>query len=684
MRFYITLAFCIAYISLYAQVPVTSGLRLHLDAALGFNANGAAQATWIDQSSSGNNMISGFGSREPVYVANAAGWGFPGIQFDAVDDYMVNQVLNNTFNNTEATLFFVKIGNNYRATAGGGTSAPGYKTLISIADDSTILNEFGLFSDWALHHSYGSQYAYKNHQCFDSLPNNKPVVFAAALGVTYPDIEYYLNGSVSTMPIGTIGTPFSYTNVNRRITLCSRFHDNVKTNNIIQPYDCYVLEVLAYNRKLSTAEIKQVNDYLLGKYYLPTTVNVRGDTICSGEQAYLTYTDPSAGSTIAVTYTDGTNNYTKTVSNGVPFALTPSPTTTKTYTFTGSADYIICSGTQGVVTGSATVLVLPQPPATAGNDTIACTGDSVILTANGGVSYQWYSDYSIANANNQSILVNVDKKRQYLVVVTGTNGCKDTAGVSVDVRPLPVFGVSPQNAGVCKGKTVTITAKGGTKYYWEPSTGLSSNNMASVTFNGDESTNYSVTITDTVCNISDTLPVNINVRQLPNIVALKSNDLTCNKGSAQLKAMGALSYKWTPDIYIDNILTDTPYVSPNTKMEYTVIGTDSFGCTNSAKIVVDVIADGGVFYMMPDAFTPNGDGNNDCYKIRASFTPSFFELQIYNRWGNRVFNTTNINDCWNGNLNGKPAEVGTYYYFIRYKTPVCGETFKKGSIHLLR
>ena len=101
---------------------------------------------------------------------------------------------------------------------------------------------------------------------------------------------------------------------------------------------------------------------------------------------------------------------------------------------------------------------------------------------------------------------------------------------------------------------------------------------------------------------------------------------------------------------------------------------------NCAAICADSIAAG---WAIPSGFTPNGDGHNDCFGIAHAGVGELEELSIYDRWGQRVFTTANAGDCWNGYIDGQPAQVGAYVYMIRISTR-CGETMKKGTLMLIR
>jgi gliding motility-associated-like protein len=112
--------------------------------------------------------------------------------------------------------------------------------------------------------------------------------------------------------------------------------------------------------------------------------------------------------------------------------------------------------------------------------------------------------------------------------------------------------------------------------------------------------------------------------------------------------------------------------------------TDENGCQTIDSVLVNVSKAGGnVGFPVANAFTPNGDGVNDCWGIKYWGYVGEFELVIYNRWGTRVFYTRNPQDCWDGTLNGKPQPAGTYVYMVR-AFALCGEAVKEGNVELIR
>jgi gliding motility-associated-like protein len=87
---------------------------------------------------------------------------------------------------------------------------------------------------------------------------------------------------------------------------------------------------------------------------------------------------------------------------------------------------------------------------------------------------------------------------------------------------------------------------------------------------------------------------------------------------------------------------------------------------------------------IPDAFTPNGDGVNDCYRVFVPGDVTEFQFSVYNRFGERVFHATDRSHCWDGTYKGEPAELSTYFYYYEATSSVCGKVFRKGDMHLIR
>jgi len=150
------------------------------------------------------------------------------------------------------------------------------------------------------------------------------------------------------------------------------------------------------------------------------------------------------------------------------------------------------------------------------------------------------------------------------------------------------------------------------------------------------------------------------------------------------KDPGYTQFAWNPSTYLSNSLIEHPLFRSTKSINYTLTRTEVLtACKVDDIYKIDVSND--VVISIPKAFTPNGDNLNDILKIQyGAGLKTFNFLKIFNRWGNIVFQTTNLNQGWDGNVNGNPQEMDAYTYFISYITYKDEAISKTGSFILLR
>ncbi len=199
---------------------------------------------------------------------------------------------------------------------------------------------------------------------------------------------------------------------------------------------------------------------------------------------------------------------------------------------------------------------------------------------------------------------------------------------------------------------------------------------------------YTVTVTDANnCIHLDTVEVKDESVSI-SFYAWASKDTIYEGESSQLNSTilnNNYAYSWQPVGGLSNSTISNPIATPGATTTYTVIATDPYGCTWTDTITIyitDVICDEPYIYV-PNAFTPNNDGKNDVLKVESSVGYDLV-FQIFDRWGELVFETTDIDRAWDGNFNGKELSAGVYVYHL---TLICynHHTFsKKGNITLIR
>ena len=393
-------------------------------------------------------------------------------------------------------------------------------------------------------------------------------------------------------------------------------------------------------------------------------------TVCPGTPAQLN--------------ASGAATYSWTPATGLSNAAIPNPiatpSTSTAYTVSGTTIH-------GCVTQATPVniTILPKPVITKTKDSTICSGNPVQLFATGGTIYSWTPATTLDNPNIANpIATPTASVTKYYVTVTNSavNNCTNKDSVMIILKPAPVFAVSAP-AATCEGIAFQLNAVGGDQFLWAPAALVSNPAIANPVTNTNSTTSYAVTITESTCNISTTLSTTITVNPAPIVNAVKSNDIDCSNSTAALQASGAASYTWSPSTGLNSTTIANPVAKPVVSIQYIVKGDNAFGCSSYDTVDVAVTTNGKSGYYMPNSFTPNGDGINDCFGIKYWGAVLEFQLIIYNRYGEKVFGTTDPNQCWNGLYKTKKPEPGNYVYYIKAKT-ACGNVEKKGNVILIR
>ncbi len=185
---------------------------------------------------------------------------------------------------------------------------------------------------------------------------------------------------------------------------------------------------------------------------------------------------------------------------------------------------------------------------------------------------------------------------------------------------------------------------------------------------------------DTCETIPDTFTV--AVHDLPVVQVLNTNERLCTGDTVAMKATGAVKYSWQPEKWIFQ-KDATTYAWVRQPTNYIVTGYSEDNCPGQDSIYMDNL-DQCCHFFYPDAFSPNGDGLNDKWHPVTQANTDFYNLAIYNRWGQRVFVTTSESEKWDGTYNGRPCEIGTYNFYMRSKCVMGRQESSQGTIILVR
>lgn len=400
----------------------------------------------------------------------------------------------------------------------------------------------------------------------------------------------------------------------------------------------------------------------------PGKLELKADDIIACEQT-LVPASISGASSYSWAPATGVSN----PASGNPVISVNSPIT---YTITGKNEFG-CTGTTQLA-----VSVLPKPALSISSDAEICKNNSTPLEATGAGQFSWLPTASLDNPGISNPTATPTVTTTYTVTLTGSNSCTAKDSVTVLVKEEAVFSIMPDTSA-CNGSVINLHAAGGTEYKWTSSAYMDGENSATPATTVNATALYQVTITDAVCGKTETLSTTVSALPLPVVRASTSNDITCSKPSATLQAQGAVNYYWYPDAGLNSATAQNPIATPSASTTYTVTGVDANGCSNTDSTVVKVNRVADAFYELPNSFTPNDDGMNDCIGVKHWGQVEKLEFQIFNRWGERVFYTNDPAKCWNGRYKGEIQPNDAYVYIISAKT-YCEDIQRKGLIYLIR
>ena len=299
--------------------------------------------------------------------------------------------------------------------------------------------------------------------------------------------------------------------------------------------------------------------------------------------------------------------------------------------------------------------------------TSACVGQALRLHADGGDDYFWTGPNGFTSADENALVSNnvgPGMAGNYTVRIT-KNNCPFFATTTVKVYQTPTID-SLSNITICAGVSAQLAANATntTRYKWSPATGLNNDSIPNPIATPLFTTTYKVTVNNDGCpDVIATATLTVTVNQLP--VANAGTEIKIFQGqSATLHGTAAgdsISYYWTPAAYLDNPNSLTPVTSSPANITYTFHVQSNAGCGESqSSVYVRVYKK----LTIVNTFTPNGDGVNDYWSIKNIDDYPKSIIDIFNRYGQRVFESRGYPKPWDGTYNGQDLPPGTYYYLL--------------------
>ncbi|MEO6304639.1 MAG: gliding motility-associated C-terminal domain-containing protein, partial [Bacteroidia bacterium] len=363
----------------------------------------------------------------------------------------------------------------------------------------------------------------------------------------------------------------------------------------------------------------------------------------------------------------GATNYTWTPPTALNSTSVPNvianPLQTITYTVIGK-DLNGC-----IQSTISTVVVKPLPTINISSPSSICKGQNALMTASGATSYTWNSTVFTSSQSVSPIV-----STTYSVVGQDANGCINTGTVFLNVLVQPTLNITGTPT-VCLGNSLILTATGGLDYNWN--TGDSTD---VITVDPQANNIYTVSSGISPCNSSTIFAVTVYTPQSQSPFADPSTIIYGSSSVIYANVPTGIPFNWSfsSDVSCNTCATNT--VTPSATTIYSLITTDNNGCivTNTVLVEVDIIC-GEAF--VPSAFSPNNDGFNDFWCVYGNCISSM-NLQVYNRWGEKVFESNDKNTCWDGTYKGIKQNDAVFIYQLSATFVNDEKIIKKGNVTL--
>lgn len=438
----------------------------------------------------------------------------------------------------------------------------------------------------------------------------------------------------------------------------------------------YIVEVSSSNNRCKTLDTVNI-DVLTG-----LTLENPDTAICSGQ-----FVDIRGLGDSRYTYfwKSDDNKVIYSDPNALITTITPGDTGEHVYTIIGQ--YYKCNGHDTLT--SVRIDVQPNPTTIVDDDATLCFGDTMKLNAV--VSPLAYTKYNYSwtpgamldfpNRKNPVFSAITEGNTTLKFVVSTSAGCSDSDEVNINVFS-PKFITMPNDTAICPGDSIglNMVIEPGVKFYWLPDYNISS--ISSMQPRVWPVTNqlYTVYGVDSL-GCLDTGKVWVSVR--PRAIIDIPDSITIYSGESYQMDPGGncLYYTWFPPLGLSNADVSNPAISPKVNTRYLVNGRNESGCMVKDSIDVLVLNDG--YIKLPNAFTP-GNGSNGTLRIIKRGIANLKTYAIYNRWGTKVFETSDINEGWDGSYNGEEQPMGVYVYTIEATLPNGNTISKQGNVTLVR
>ena len=532
--------------------------------------------------------------------------------------------------------------------------------------------------------TYSVYFVYENRACKekDSILFNVQVV----------NNDLQINSPIDTFFCGSgdfnISVPSSGTISNYQYSSNRNFTNTLNATNTTNSFTINQTDSALYYVKVSNNFCERIDSILVQYIDYSLDLNTISDSAC------LPHSEALQATVV------GADSFHITINNGTTFRNNATPLAV----FTQKGEYTVklitsnqrCNRKDSI---ERIISILENVELLSIPDTLLCEGESVQLTSNSlgsAKSFSWSTtpDFSSTISTNIDSILTATPVSTTSYYVRGSNLiCFDTDTIVVNVEQLEIEVNDFES--FCIYDTISldaavIRASSPLQYSWTPLDSiLTGANLISAKIAPKTNQFYFLkTISQTGCEDFDTVEVEVNLPAFDDALIFGTDSLFKGQGT-QLSTNrngSNLSYQWEPADDLDNPNSPTPKTTLSTSTTYSVTITDlNTGCTVVAlrrlKVFEVNCAPPDIF--IPTAFSPNGDFSNDILYVRGA-NISELNFQLFNRWGELVFETKQINQGWDGIYNDKKVDPGVFVYQVKAICFDGQEYIDKGNITLLK
>lgn len=374
-----------------------------------------------------------------------------------------------------------------------------------------------------------------------------------------------------------------------------------------------------------------------------------------------------------------------TVGGAVPYTYEWSDNTTEQIvtTVTGNTYSVTVTDNNGCTsTNSYTAITPAMPTVIAVSNSPICEGNILQLVANNdsivGSTYSWTGPQNFSTTVQNPIIENAttDISGMYTVKIS-VDGCTDEDSIFVTIHANPIADFSVDTARGCIPLTIVFTDNSipsSVSTVWDFGDGVQTNSSAlSISHTYTISGDYTVTMISTSNSCTDT----VSVQQMIHASDYANAYFSVDSPSSMIDnpvfhftngSTNANIYVWD---FVGTTCTteDVTYTFPAIPGFYDVqlIANNADDCSDTAIMTVQIIEP--LIFYIPNTFTPDNDEFNQTFQpiFTSGFDTDNYQLMIFNRWGERIFETTNLQEGWNGNYKNQEVQDGTYTWTIVYK-----------------